>query len=83
MRFWLKRGVKGFRVDAFPNILEDPRFLDEPEDPSFNGDPIADGYGLVGKGSMERRINLKSFCVCKISKVYALHFYIQVQCVTP
>ncbi|XP_076181387.1 alpha-glucosidase [Ptiloglossa arizonensis] len=30
MRFWLNKGVDGFRVDAVPHIWEDTRFLDEP-----------------------------------------------------
>lgn len=39
MRFWLDKGVDGFRVDAVPSLYEDPRFLDEPlsgksEDPN-------------------------------------------------
>ncbi|XP_043271077.1 alpha-glucosidase-like [Venturia canescens] len=39
LRFWLNRGVDGFRVDAMPHLCEDSRFLDEPlsgltDDPS-------------------------------------------------
>ena len=44
LRFWLNKGVDGFRVDAFPNILEDPQFRDEPLNPDWHGDPVAHGY---------------------------------------
>ncbi|XP_076227420.1 alpha-glucosidase-like isoform X2 [Nomia melanderi] len=30
LRFWLNKGVDGFRVDAIPHLCEDQRFLDEP-----------------------------------------------------
>ena len=31
MRFWLDRGVAGFRLDAIPELFEDPQLRDEPE----------------------------------------------------
>lgn len=31
LRFWLERGVDGFRVDAFDHVYKDNRFLDEPQ----------------------------------------------------
>ncbi|XP_076288788.1 alpha-glucosidase-like [Lasioglossum baleicum] len=30
LRFWLNKGVDGFRVDAIPHLCEDARLLDEP-----------------------------------------------------
>lgn len=30
IRFWLEKGVDGFRVDAVPHLCEDERLLDEP-----------------------------------------------------
>jgi alpha-glucosidase len=30
MRFWLDKGVAGFRLDAVPSLFEDPQFRDEP-----------------------------------------------------
>jgi alpha-glucosidase len=30
MRFWLDRGVAGFRLDAIPELFEDPQLRDEP-----------------------------------------------------
>jgi alpha-glucosidase len=47
MRFWLDRGVAGFRLDAIPTLFEDPELRDEPELGGVNaqGDPIlADQY---------------------------------------
>ena len=43
MRFWMKRGVAGFRLDAFTMLFEDAQFRDEPvARPGANayGDPI-------------------------------------------
>jgi alpha-glucosidase len=43
MRFWMKRGVAGFRLDAVTSLFEDPEFRDEPvARPGTNayGDPI-------------------------------------------
>ncbi len=33
LRFWMRRGVDGFRVDVIWLLAEDERFLDEPEHP--------------------------------------------------
>lgn len=43
MRFWLDRGVAGFRLDAVPTLFEDKQLRDEPvAQPGLNaqGDPI-------------------------------------------
>lgn len=41
MRFWLTRGVAGFRLDAIPTLFEDPQLRNEPETGGTNeqGDP--------------------------------------------
>lgn len=42
LRFWLDRGVAGFRLDAIPSLFEDPQLRDEPvTKPGMNaqGDP--------------------------------------------
>lgn len=41
MRFWLDRGVAGFRLDAIPTLFEDPQLRDEPvlEGTNAQGDP--------------------------------------------
>lgn len=35
MRYWLDRGVDGYRVDAVPFLFEDPGFKDEPKLPEL------------------------------------------------
>ena len=35
LRFWMKRGVDGFRVDVFYYIFKDERFLDEPQNKNY------------------------------------------------
>ncbi len=35
MRFWLTRGVDGFRVDAVGHLLKDEQFRDNPPNPDF------------------------------------------------
>ena len=44
MRFWLDRGVAGFRLDAVPTLFEDPQLRDDPETGGLNiqGDPALD-----------------------------------------
>jgi alpha-glucosidase len=41
LRFWLKRGVHGFRLDAVSRLFEDPELRDDPNLPGTNayGDP--------------------------------------------
>lgn len=45
MRFWLNKGVDGFRVDAVPHLCEDDRFADEP----LTGNPNPNDYGYTEK----------------------------------
>ncbi len=47
MRFWLDRGVAGYRLDAIPTLFEDPQLRDEPALGGVNaqGDPnLSDIY---------------------------------------
>ena len=37
MRFWLDRGVDGFRVDVIGLMMKDPDFRDEPLNPNWDG----------------------------------------------
>ena len=41
MRFWLDRGVAGFRLDAIPSLFEDPKLRNNPQHEGVNaqGDP--------------------------------------------
>lgn len=40
LRFWMRRGVDGFRVDVIWLLAEDERYLDEPENPDANREII-------------------------------------------
>jgi alpha-glucosidase len=41
IRFWLKRGVDGFRMDVIDRLLKDPDFRDNPPNPAWSpGDAI-------------------------------------------
>ncbi|XP_050421275.1 maltase 2-like [Adelges cooleyi] len=44
LRFWLDRGVDGYRVDAVPFLFEDPNLYDEPINPE--GSSSLNTYGL-------------------------------------
>ncbi|CAK9805313.1 unnamed protein product [Anthophora plagiata] len=46
IRFWLRKGVDGFRVDAVPYLCEDTRFLDEPLTGNTDN---PDNYGYTKK----------------------------------
>ena len=35
LRFWLDRGVDGFRVDALRQVLKDPEWRDNPPNPDY------------------------------------------------
>jgi alpha-glucosidase len=37
LRFWLDRGVDGFRVDAMRQLLKDPDWRDNPSNPDWDG----------------------------------------------
>ena len=37
MRFWLDKGVDGFRVDVIWLLMKDPEFRDEPPNPDWDG----------------------------------------------
>ncbi|HEV2149722.1 MAG TPA: alpha-amylase family glycosyl hydrolase [Longimicrobiaceae bacterium] len=38
LRFWLERGVDGFRVDVIWHLIKDPEFRDNPPDPTWTPD---------------------------------------------
>jgi len=46
-RFWLKKGVAGFRFDAITTLFEDPNWVDEKEIKDANGNTTKNAYGDV------------------------------------
>ena len=49
-RFWYKRGVAGFRLDAVDTLFEDPMFKDN---------PVLQGTDKFGRPNMEEKYNKK------------------------
>ena len=45
LRFWLDKGVGGFRFDAITNLYEDPTLTDEKPILDANGKPVINAYG--------------------------------------
>ncbi len=45
VRFWLERGVGGFRFDAITTLYEDPSLADEGVVKDKNGKPVINAYG--------------------------------------
>jgi alpha-glucosidase len=64
MRFWLKRGASGFRMDGISNLYEDAEFRDEPSIPAAGGrgDQVPQGAqggpGRAGRGGTTYTSNL-------------------------
>jgi alpha-glucosidase len=44
-RFWIQRGVAGFRLDAITSLFEDPSFSDEDYVRGPDGKPLINAYG--------------------------------------
>ncbi|HEX2090794.1 MAG TPA: alpha-amylase family glycosyl hydrolase, partial [Longimicrobiaceae bacterium] len=44
LRFWMRRGVDGIRVDAVQQIAKDPLFRDNPPNPDYVPGPGSDPY---------------------------------------
>ena len=47
VRFWLNKGVGGFRFDAITTLFEDPQMRDEEVLLDKNGKPFKNGYGDI------------------------------------
>lgn len=46
LRFWLDRGVDGFRFDTVNYFFHDPQFRDNPADPRDKPEPESSPYGM-------------------------------------
>jgi alpha-glucosidase len=51
-RFWVNKGVAGFRLDAITTLFEDPQMRNEPEMKDANGKPMINAYGDVELNDM-------------------------------
>jgi alpha-glucosidase len=47
LRFWLERGVDGFRLDAVARLLKDPELRDDPPASEPFALPLPEGYGRL------------------------------------
>ena len=47
VRFWINRGVGGFRLDAITTLFEDPQWRDDAVIKDANGQPETNNYGDV------------------------------------
>ena len=72
MRFWLKRGASGFRLDGISNLYEDAEFRDEAPRPAQGNPPAGIGNGVMsdrpgGFGANSRTSNLpETFAAFKL-----------------
>jgi len=88
MRFWLRRGVDGFRVDVIYHLIKDLHFRDNPPNPAFipGGDPahrLMPEYTAdlpeVQDVVMEMRRVLDEFGSAQSSRVLIGEVYLPVQ----
>ncbi len=65
MKFWLDRGVDGFRIDAFYHIFEAKSFKDNPPNPDYisgRDDPYHAFLHVYDRGRPETLKLLNTFC---------------------
>ena len=53
LRFWLDRGIDGFRVDVIWLMIKDDQLRDDPAAPGFDGDPTSSA-GLIPRYTSDR-----------------------------
>jgi alpha-glucosidase len=53
VRFWIDRGVSGFRLDAITTLFEDPNLTNEKEILDKDGKPIINAYGDISLDDKE------------------------------
>jgi alpha-glucosidase len=66
LRFWMRRGIDGFRIDAAGVLIKDELLRDEPPNPKFHeGMPLADRFARVYTDSRPEAIH----CLTEIRAV--------------
>lgn len=66
LRFWMKRGVNGFRSDAIHHLMKDEKFRDEPENPAYRpekDDPHNSLLHLYTKGHPDLPGMIEKICM--------------------
>ncbi len=65
MKFWLAKGVDGFRLDAVYHIIKDDKFRDNPVNPKYipgHDDPYRQFLNVYDRGRPETLEILNKFC---------------------
>ncbi len=65
LKFWLNRGVDGFRTDAAYHLIKDDQFRDDPPNPNYmpgSMDPYEQYLHLFSQGQDQTLANLSAFC---------------------
>lgn len=65
LRFWLARGVDGFRTDAVYHLIKDDQFRDDPTNPNYapgKMDPYEQHLRVFSQGQDQTLENLSAFC---------------------
>lgn len=65
LRFWLQRGVDGFRTDAVYHIIKDDQFRDNPPNPNYNAgrdEPYESLLHIYSQGQPELQKTANTFC---------------------
>lgn len=65
LKFWLDRGVDGFRVDAVPSLIEDRYFRDDIPNPNYvpgKDNPLNKFHRVYSQGRPETIDIINSFC---------------------
>lgn len=65
LRFWLKRGVDGFRTDAVYHLIKDDEFRDDPPNPNYvagRNEPYEAILHMYSQGRPELMETANTFC---------------------
>lgn len=78
MKFWLDRGVDGFRTDAITHLIKDKKFRDDPPNPNYEADkdePYDSLLHIYSAGGWELiKKTTRSFC--KVLGEYGSRFMV-------